>query len=66
VSGAADVAINATAGSIQSLTGGPMFGRAHGAFPLAVAASSLGAGALYRVAAPLRWPSVSSRPPARP
>ncbi|MCK9794603.1 hypothetical protein M1843_12685 [Isoptericola sp. 4D.3] len=45
-SGAADVAINTLAGHAEHHDGQPVLTRAHGAFSLAVVASSLGTGAL--------------------
>lgn len=45
VSGAADVAINAAAGSAQAATASPVLGRAHAIFSAGVVVSSLGTGA---------------------
>ncbi len=53
VSGAADVAINAVAGSAQAATGAPVISRAHALFSAAVVVSSLGTGAAGAAGMPL-------------
>lgn len=55
-SGAADVAINAAAGSAQQNSGRPVIPRAHAAFSAAVVVASLGTGALRAAGAPLLVP----------
>lgn len=52
-SGAADVAINAAAGSAQHATGRPVISRAHAVFSAAVVVASLSAGAARGIGAPL-------------
>lgn len=52
-SGAADVAINAAAGSAQHATGRPVLSRAHAVFSAAVVVASLSAGAARGVGTPL-------------
>jgi MFS family permease len=49
-SGAADVAINTLAATVEQRTGRPVVARSHAAFSAAVALSSLGAGALAALA----------------
>ncbi|MGV9775928.1 MFS transporter [Streptosporangium sp. NPDC003464] len=51
VSGAADVAVNAAAGSAESAAGRPVITRAHGVFSTAVVVASLATGLLGGVAA---------------
>jgi hypothetical protein len=58
VSGAADVAINAAAGSAERASGRPVIARAHGAFSAAVVVSSLSTGLLHTVGVPLVLPFV--------
>ena len=53
VSGAADVAINALAGSAQAATGAPVIGRAHAIFSASVVVASLGTGAARAAGMPL-------------
>jgi MFS family permease len=53
VSGAADVAINAVAGSAQATTGAPVIGRAHATFSAAVVVCSLAAGGARATGMPL-------------
>ena len=55
-SGAADVAINATAGSAQHASGRPVIPRAHAAFSAAVVVTSLATGGLTALGAPLTTP----------
>ena len=57
-SGAADVAINAAAGSAQHASDRPVVPRAHAAFSAAVVGASLLAGALYALEAPVVTPFV--------
>ncbi|MFI6480154.1 MFS transporter [Nonomuraea sp. NPDC050663] len=52
-SGAADVAINTLAATVEKRTGRPVVSRSHAAFSAAVALSSLGAGALAGLAGSL-------------
>jgi hypothetical protein len=55
-SGAADVAINASAGAAERASGRPVVTRAHGAFSTAVVVASLGTGLLRGGGAPLVAP----------
>jgi MFS family permease len=55
-SGAADVAINASAGSAERASGRPVVTRAHGVFSSAVVLASLGTGLLRGAGAPLVAP----------
>ncbi|WP_285780674.1 MFS transporter, partial [Microtetraspora sp. NBRC 13810] len=55
-SGAADVAINAAAGSVERANGRPVITRAHGFFSLAVVAASLVTGLLNAAGLPLVVP----------
>lgn len=55
-SGAADVAINAAASSVQVNSGRPVVSRSHGLFSVAVVVFSLGTGGLLALGAPLVVP----------
>ncbi|MER6580574.1 MFS transporter [Nonomuraea sp. NPDC001023] len=57
-SGAADVTINAAAGSVERATGRPVITRAHGFFSLAVVAASLVTGLLNAAGLPVVVPYV--------
>lgn len=55
-SGAADVAINASASAAQAATGAPVVSRSHGLFSVAVVVSSLATGGSLALGAPLVGP----------